>query len=81
MMTKNHDDQEPIMRTVANENENVNGSTNDPNPKLKGSIKNKVPTKENRVDIPEANPPKFTLRAYLGGNRVEIGHRLCLENR
>ena len=25
------------MRTVANENENTNGSTNDPNPKLKGT--------------------------------------------
>ena len=32
-----NDDQEQIMRTVANQNENENGSTNDPNPKLTGS--------------------------------------------
>ena len=38
------DDQQRIMCTVANENENVYGSTNDPNLEFTGSIENKVST-------------------------------------
>ena len=51
-----NDDQEQVMRTVANENWIKNGSTNDPNP----TLTDQVSTKENRVDIPEAKHPKFT---------------------
>ena len=55
------------MRTVANENNDEKGSTNDPNPLPTDSTGSgvgpkgdKVSTKENRVDIPEASPTKFT---------------------
>ena len=39
-----NDNQEQTMRTVANENKIVNGSTNDPNPEFTGCIENKVST-------------------------------------
>ena len=55
------------MRTVANVNENANGSTNDPNPLPTdstgsgiGSKEDKVSTRENRVDIPGSRPIEFT---------------------
>ena len=39
-----NDNQEQVMRTVANTNGIENGSTKDPNPKLIGSIESKVST-------------------------------------
>ena len=57
-----NDDQEQTTRTVANENNDVNGSTSDPNPKFSGSTEtqagfsmNKVSTKEKaqlKTDLP-----------------------------
>ena len=58
-------DQEQRMRTVANENNDANGSTNDPDPKFISSIENKVSMKENRVDIPGLKPIKFSLLILL----------------
>ena len=62
-----YDDQEPRMRTVANENEYKMVAQTIQTPNL--WIENKVSTKENRVDMPEANPPNFTIRKSIFWSR------------
>ena len=50
-----HDVQERTMRTVANENDNEKGSTNDPDPKFKGNTGTQDSTKEKasaKTDLP-----------------------------
>ena len=61
-----NENQEQVTRTVANKDNNENGSTNDPDPKFTGSVgfeggqgSTKVSTMENRVDIPGHPTHKF----------------------
>ena len=47
------DDQEQTMRTVAKENNNEKGSTNDPDPKFTGSIETQMGSNTNKVSTIE----------------------------
>ena len=49
------------MRTVANENENVNGSMNDPNPLSTSSTGSGIGPKANKVSTKEKAQPKTDL--------------------
>ena len=52
------DDREQLMRTVANENENADGSTNDPNPLSTNSTRSGVGPKVDKVSTKEKAQPK-----------------------
>ena len=79
-----NDYQEQLMRTVANENDNGTGSTNDPKPLLTGSIRtgiilkgDGVSTKENRVDIPGPPAVKFSDSTEIQVSTEQQGTAQC----
>ena len=82
-----NDDQEQIMRTVANENDNANSNTNNPTHFSIGSIENKVgnevnkvSTNKNRVEIPGPKPIKFTLFNVNELMRTKLMGEYSMEN-
>ena len=67
------------MRTVANENENTNGSTNDPNPKLTGSTEIQTEldiNKDSTNEKGQGHPPSNSIQKE--NKRTYFIERKCL---
>ena len=75
-----NDDQEQIMRTVADENEIVNkGSTNDPNPKFTGSTENKVSTIREEGPTNKISPDYYITKLFFA-NQECLLNKISLVN-